>query len=99
MKKESASEAAFFSSRGLIGLFVCLAGALTVLFASGALSGPFERSAAVRLSKPQPHNAGMVGLPLAQFEKTGSLNTARTDHTATLLPNGKARRWGRGHQF
>ncbi len=89
MRRKSISQSAFF-----MGLLFCFARGL---FASGASIGAFQPSVtALKANKLQHDIAGAMGpvfrdfdlMLLGQFEKTGSLNAARTDHAATLLPNG-----------
>src|SRR5436190_422728 len=89
MRRKSICQSAFF-----MGLLFCFARGL---FASGASIGAFQPSvAALKGNKLQHDMASAMGpvfrdldlMLLGQFDKTGSLNTARTDHAATLLPNG-----------
>src|SRR6266850_1951318 len=88
VKKKPISQSAFF-----VGLIFCFAGVLIALFASGAATGPFQSPVANKLERDiarimDPVSQDLDLVSLGQFEKTGNLNTGRTDHTATLLPNG-----------
>src|SRR5262245_23162788 len=77
MKTNSASRSAFSNLRAVVGLVLCSAGLLLTLAA-------FSKSepAATFIEKMA---APQVGI----WTPTGSLNTGRDLHTATLLPNGK----------
>src|SRR5438067_6733894 len=89
MRRKSICQSAFF-----MGLLFCFPGGL---FASGASIGAFQPSVTALEGNKLQHDIASAIRPvfrdfdlmlLGQFEKTGSLNTARTDHAATLLPNG-----------
>jgi hypothetical protein len=96
MKKISTAKSAFFYPRALIGFLLCFAGILVALFAFGAPTGALQaQGSAHESSKLQPEIVKISG-PVSQdnptggsWTITGSLNTARDEHTATLLPNGK----------
>jgi len=84
--RSSVGEGGFFNPRALIGVF-CFAVLLVAPFAFGAppRSFPAQGPEVVK-------NRSFVSLdnPATQtWIVTGSLNTARDEHTATLLPNGK----------
>src|SRR5436190_3650209 len=75
MKKKSASQSAFFHSRVLIGFALCSIG---VLLALVGLSKFVAGMSAATATAQTP----------GTWTATGSLNTGRFRHTATLLPNG-----------
>ena len=89
--RSSVDEGGFFNLRASIGLFVFLAGLLLALFATAnSLQLAFDTSA----NQPTEAKAsvllgGGIGIPFSEtWTFTGSLNTARDAHTATLLANG-----------
>ena len=104
MKKKSTLRSAGFNPRALMILFLCCAGVLIAFFAVGASTGPFQRQGAgQRPNKARPGalttmraiSHELDPLTVAAFNPaggtwtvTGSLNTPRAGHTATLLPNG-----------
>ena len=99
MKKKSNSQSAFLTPRFALAAFLCLSG---VFMALGAAEfAPARSELAAEL--PRFSSTSAAGLPADSvaprhllrptapftFSNTGSLNTARYLHTATLLPNGK----------
>src|SRR4030095_11881613 len=81
MKKMSASQSGFFNPRVLIG-FALYATGLVLAFAPMS-SAAAEDNAAAELSPSVP-----APLP-GRWRATGDLGTARSNHTATLLPHGQ----------
>src|SRR5262249_2810360 len=80
MKTKSDSRCAFFNPRVVIGFAFYAAG---VVFAFACVSSAAaEDNTAAKLSPSVP-----AQLP-GKWNATGSLNTARSFHTATLLPSG-----------
>jgi len=89
--RSSVDEGGLFNLRASIGLFVFLAGLFLALFATAnSLQLAFDTSA----NQPTEAKAsvllgGSIGIPFSEtWTFTGSLNTARDAHTATLLANG-----------
>ena len=76
MKAKSNSRSAFLIPRVVLGFALCSAG---VLLALAALNKSGAETPVAKIVAPQP----------GTWTATGSLNTARAQHTATLLPNGK----------
>src|SRR5690242_17685961 len=74
------------NSRASTGLFVCLAGVFVVLFAFAVNAAPLQ---AQRLEHQRNRASDTVAFsnPVSSgtWTFTGSLNTARFEHTATLL--------------
>jgi uncharacterized delta-60 repeat protein len=86
MKSKSASQSAFFNLRVSIGLFTFLAGVFLALVGPGTFSNVFAQSNG---TKQVPNAAQRPYHPTGGvWTLTGSLNTARYVHTATLLSNG-----------
>src|SRR5215831_3346852 len=91
MKKKSTSQSGFFNLPVLIGLAVVLAGICLPLFAASVGERSHRREV-------NPTTGGGLSFGPAEgnpaipsggsWTFTGSLNTARGLHTATLLPNG-----------
>ena len=77
MKKQSTSRSAFFNPRVLIGFVLC---SIAVLLTLAALSKSADSNS---------HRNG-DGANTGTWTLTGSLNTGRRFHTATLLLNGMA---------
>src|SRR4029077_13001237 len=98
MKKKSTLRSACFNPRALMSLFLCCAGVIIAFFPVGASKGPFERPnkaqpGALKTTRAISHE--LDPMTVASFKPTGgtwtvtgSLNTPRAGHTATLLPNG-----------
>ena len=87
MKKNSKSQSAFFNLRVLTLLVILTAGSLVALLATSA-------AGRTRRGDGNPFGLGLVTshtvIPSGgSWTITGSLNTARGEHTETLLPNGK----------
>ena len=81
MKTECTSQLTFRNPRVVIGFALYAAG---VVLAFGAMNGAAAAdSADVELSQSVPAQAP------GRWRVTGFLNTARGEHTATLLPNGQ----------
>ena len=81
MKTKSNSQFAFFNPRALIGFALYAAG---LVLAFGAMSSVAAGdNAAAELSQSVPTQ------PPDRWKVTGDLITARSSHTATLLPNGQ----------
>src|SRR2546426_9050642 len=95
MKKKLNPQSAYFNPRFTVAFILCLTGVFIALGGAGFNSVrstphhslpdlavlPLLRPASVPTLSP-------VGATVT-FHNTGSLNTARYEHTATLLPNGK----------
>ena len=98
MKKKSNSQSAFLTPRFALAAFLCLSSIFMALGAaefspvrSGLAAehpGFSSTSAAGLPAKALPRISSPSDAPFT-FSNTGSLNTARYLHTATLLPNGK----------
>jgi hypothetical protein len=81
METQFTSQLTFPNPRVLISFALCAAGLLLALAPmSSAVAGD---NAIAELSQSVPEQ------PLGRWRVTGNLVTARHDHTATLLPNGK----------
>jgi hypothetical protein len=94
--RRSLGEGGFFNPRALIGFLLCFVGVLVALFAFGAPTRALQaQGSGHESSKLQPGIVKISGLvsrdnpASGTWSVTGSLNTARDEHTATLLPNGK----------
>src|SRR5438046_2327168 len=89
MKTECNSRLVFLNPRILIGFALCAAGLVIALAPMGsAVAGD---NAAAELS------ASVEAQATGRWRVTGNLVTARTDHTATLLPNGQVLVAGEGN--
>jgi Galactose oxidase, central domain len=98
MKKKSTLRSACFNPRALMSLFLCCAGVIIAFFPVGASKEPFERPnkaqpGALKTTRAISHE--LDPMTIASFNPaggtwtvTGSLNTPRAGHTATLLANG-----------
>src|SRR5947208_3660518 len=89
--RSSVDEGGFFNLRASIGLFVFLTGLFPALFAmANSLQLAFDTSANRSTeAKASVLLGGSIGIPFSEtWTFTGSLNTARDAHTATLLANG-----------
>ena len=81
MKTACTSRLAFLNPRDLLGFALYAAGLVLVLAPMGSAAAGDNAAAELRQSAP----AQAPG----RWRVAGDLVTARTDHTATLLPNGK----------
>src|SRR5437773_12153236 len=81
MKTACTSRLAFLNPRDLLGFALYAAGLVLVLAPMGSAAAGDNAAAELRQSAP----AQAPG----RWRVAGDLVTARTDHTATLLPNGQ----------
>jgi hypothetical protein len=86
MKKKFASQSAFFNPRVLIGFVLCSIG---VSLALVGLSKSVTDSFGIPVSETGTSATTATAQTSGTWTATGSMNTARLDHTATRLNNGK----------
>ena len=89
MKTACTSRLAFLNPRDLLGFALYAAGLVLVLAPMGSAAAGDNAAAELRQSAP----AQAPG----RWRVAGDLVTARTDHTATLLPNGQVLVAGEGN--
>src|SRR5207248_236803 len=80
--KKSASQSAFFNLCVLIGFALYAAGLVLAFTPMSSVAA--EDNAAAELSQSVPAQP-----PPGKWRATGNLSTARSSHTATLLPTGQ----------